>query len=384
MKILITTDWYSPVVNGVVTSVLNLKKELEARGHEVRILTLSQKLSTYEDENVTYIRSISAGRIYPGARIRATLATSAIRDLVAWQPNVIHSQCEFSTFFMAKYIARELNIPLVHTYHTVYEDYTHYLMPNKKWGKRIVATLSRHLTRYTYTIIAPTEKVRNILCSYGIDTNVCVLPTGIELDKFANELADGRRAELRDGLNIPEGNRILLYIGRIAKEKNLDEILEYHAKCEIADLTFVIVGDGPYRAELEKNVEKMGLSEKVRFAGMVSPKLVQEYYRLGDLFVSASVSETQGLTYIEALASALPTLCRRDDCLDGIIINGENGWQFESGEDYMQRLTEYFSNSENRTILGKNAFEYAQKTFSSQIFAKNAEQIYFDAIERYR
>ena len=101
MKILITTDWYSPAVNGVVTSVLNLRRELELRGHEVRVLTLSQDLHSSVQDGVTRIGSVAAGLVYPGVRLRTALAGRWVRELVEWGPDVVHSQCEFSTFFLA-------------------------------------------------------------------------------------------------------------------------------------------------------------------------------------------------------------------------------------------------------------------------------------------
>ena len=122
MKILITTDWYTPAVNGVVTSVLNLRRELEARGHEVRVLTLSQSPLSSRRDGVVRLGSISAGLIYPGARLRTALGSRYVRDILRWKPDIVHSQCEFSTFFLARKIAEHLDVPLVHTYHTIYED----------------------------------------------------------------------------------------------------------------------------------------------------------------------------------------------------------------------------------------------------------------------
>ena len=167
MKILITTDWYTPAVNGVVTSVKNLQRELERRGHEVRILTLSQSLHSWSRDGVTAIGSVNAGRIYPGARLRTAMAGRWVRELMDWRPDVIHSQCEFSTFFLARRIAEELDVPLVHTYHTVYEDYTHYFSPSVRWGRCAVAAFSRWVAAQVDGMIAPTGKVRGLLQGYG-------------------------------------------------------------------------------------------------------------------------------------------------------------------------------------------------------------------------
>ena len=160
MKILITSDWYIPAVNGVVTSVKNLRRELEARGHEVRVLTLSQNHRSYKRDGVTYLGSVAAGLIYPGARLRTALAGKWVREIVEWEPDVVHSQCEFSTFFLARRIAEELDIPLVHTYHTVYEDYTHYFSPSVHFGKKAAAVFTRWAPSHTDCLIAPTAKVR--------------------------------------------------------------------------------------------------------------------------------------------------------------------------------------------------------------------------------
>lgn len=135
MKVLITTDWYKPAINGVVTSVCNLREELQQRGHEVKILTLSRTAHSYEEEGVIYMGSVNAGYIYPGARLRVSSGRELYRGIIEWNPDIVHSQCEFSTFFMAKKIAEECKTPLVHTYHTVYEDYTHYFSPLQEMGQ---------------------------------------------------------------------------------------------------------------------------------------------------------------------------------------------------------------------------------------------------------
>ncbi|MBP3038864.1 glycosyltransferase family 4 protein [Bacillaceae bacterium Marseille-Q3522] len=383
MKILITTDWYTPTVNGVVISILNLRHELIARGHDVRVLTLSQTSRSFKRDGVTYIGSVGAGNIYPGARIKTALFGGFVQDILNWQPDMIHSQCEFSTFFIACKIAKKLGIPIIHTYHTVYEDYTHYFSPSKKWGRFLVASLSRWVTGATACVIAPTEKVKNILNSYGIQQDIHVIPTGIDLNRFKQSPAPERQRAIRKQLGIPEENQILLYVGRLAKEKNLEELLQYHANCAIENLTFLIVGDGPYRDTLERTTWALGICDSVRFSGMIPPKEIGDYYHIGDLFVSGSVSETQGLTYIEALACGLPALCRRDECLDGVVIDGFNGWQYENEQDYKSKLTDFLSRKEVRMRMKENAAGLAQRKFSSEVFAKKAERVYLNMLDKW-
>lgn len=363
-----------------MTSVLNLRRELIRRGHEVRVLTLSQTLHSFESDGVIYIGSLGAGKLYPGARIKAAFSSSFVQRLVDWKPDIIHSQCEFSTFLIARQIAKSLSVPIVHTYHTVYEDYTHYFVSNKKWGRRMVGFLSRWVTGQCAGVIVPTEKVRTILSSYGIERHVHVIPTGIDLARFTAESTEEKRLAIKKQLGIPEENRILLYVGRLAREKNLEELLQYFAKQSTQALTFVIVGDGPYRGALEQMASELGIRDSVCFTGMVPPEQIGDYYHIGDLFVSASTSETQGLTYIEALASGLPALCRRDACLDGVILNGYNGWQYEREPDYLEDMELFFGDESGRKTMRKNAAGFAQKVFSSAIFAEKAERIYLDAL----
>ena len=376
MKILITTDWYTPAVNGVVTSVKNLQRELEHRGHEVRILTLSQTLHSWSQDGITAIGSINAGRIYPGARLRTAMAGRWVRELLAWQPDVIHSQCEFSTFFMARRIAEELDIPLIHTYHTVYEDYTHYFSPSIRMGRCAVAAFSRWVADQTDCMIAPTGKVRNLLQGYGVRCPVFVVPTGIDLRRFQQGADPMRRAVLRASLGIPAENTVLVCVGRLAEEKNIQELLKLRALLGSRPVTLLLVGDGPDRPRLEQVARDLRLeAPAVIFAGMVAPEEVPDWYRLGDLFVSASSSETQGLTYIEALAAGVPALCRADPCLEGVIQDGENGWQYHSFQEFRRRLEDFLAHPETHEDLRRQAAASAEQ-FSAQRFAQRVERVY--------
>lgn len=382
MKILITSDWYSPAVNGVVTSVKNLRRELERRGHEVRVLTLSQTTRSWEKDGVTYLGSVAAGLVYPGARLRTALAGKWVRELVAWRPDVVHSQCEFSTFFLARRIAEELDVPLVHTYHTVYEDYTHYFSPSVRFGKKAVAVFSRWVAGQTDCLIAPTGKVRLLLKNYGVDKPVFVVPSGIDLRRFGGEPDPWRMAVLRASLDIPQDRLVLVSVGRLAGEKNIDELLRIRAAMGNSAVTLLLVGDGPDRARLEGLAASLGLAAPdVVFAGQVAPEQVADWYQLGDLFVSASTSETQGLTYVEALAAGVPALCRLDTCLVNVIRDGENGWQYRDEADFQRKLDCFLAQPHRRKQLSQNARQTAEG-FSAEHFAESVEAVYREQITR--
>lgn len=382
MKILITSDWYAPAVNGVVTSVQNLQRELIQRGHEVRILTLSPNRHSSSQDGITRLGSIGVGRIYPGARLRTVLAGKWIRELVEWGPDIVHSQCEFSTFFLARRIAEELNIPLIHTYHTVYEDYTHYFSPSVRLGRRAVVLFTRWITAQTDCVIAPTGKVRLLLEGYGVEPPVCVVPSGIDLRRFQQPQNHADTVEMRKKLGIPENWTVLVCVGRLAEEKNIDELLRLRAAMGQRPVSLLLVGDGPYRPQLEQQAAELGLhAPDVIFAGMVKPDQVADWYRLGDLFVSASSSETQGLTYIEALAAGVPVLCKADPCLADVVRQGENGWQYQGDTQFFQLLDQFLEHPETHAELHQKALASSEE-FSAVRFAQQVEAVYSAQIQR--
>ena len=381
MKILITTDWYKPVVNGVVTSVLNLTEQLERHGQEVKVLTLSRNCHSYKEGNVIYAGSVGMGKIYPQARVKIpVVAGEYMEELLKWRPDLIHSQCEFSTFFLAKRIAGELNIPIIHTYHTMYEDYTHYFSPQKTWGRSLVQLMTRKLSDQVDAMIAPSGKIAGILEDYRVSCPVSVIPSGIDTEKYRKRIDDGSRKALQKQYGIKENETVLVYIGRMAKEKNIEELLWYQKSVQ-KYAKLILVGDGPYRQTLEEKANEYGVTDSVIFTGMVSPDEVARYYQIGELFVSASTSETQGMTYDEALAGGVPLLCRKDDCLKEVIVEDKNGWQYENVSMYIECIQKWkeFSEDEKRNI--RNTAVKTADQFSSESFAKQVEQVYLAVLE---
>jgi len=385
LRVLLTTDWWEPVVNGVVASVQTLRRELMALGCEVRVLTLSQGWRTRREPGVYRLGSVSAGLVYDRARIGMPGSRRVLRDIERWHPDVIHSQCEFSTFVWARRLARTLAVPLVHTYHTIYEDYTHYYSPSRTMGRKVVASFSRRVLAGTDAIIAPTAKVSRLLRGYEVDRPVSVIPTGLDLHRFrpaadAAERADA--AALRARLGIAPGQKVLLSVSRLAKEKNLDEVIDMVAAADRADAVLVLVGDGPYRHELDERVDALGLRERVRFAGVVDPAEVQRWYRLGDVFVSASLSETQGLTFIEAMACGLPLLCRRDPSLAEVVLEDRTGWQYETPEQFRAHLAQLLEDPHRREEMSLAAAEHARATCGAETFGSRVLDVYREAIGR--
>ena len=377
-KILITTDLYTVPTNGVVTSVQNLFDELTAKGHDVRILTISDTYHSRREGAVYYIRSMPLKAVYPDLRMPISFRHKLIQEIIDWKPDIVHSQCEFFSYQFAARIAKITGAPLVHTYHTLYEQYlTSYVVPSKRMGDFLAKFLSRRRLKRVDTLVAPTQKVENTLQGYGMRAPISIVPSGISLEQHHQRLSAQERLERRRSLGIGDEAQVLLNLGRLGGEKNLGELLTLFAEARQKNdsLKFLIVGDGPAREELEAQAKALGVEQHVIFTGMVPPAEVQNYYQLGDVFVSASTSETQGLTYIEAAANGLPLLCRQDDCLADVLQEGENGYEYTSAEEFLNAIDAVMENPQWRKSAARRSEEIAA-TFDKKAFGEAIEQIY--------
>lgn len=377
LKVLITTDLYTVNTNGVVTSVHNLFQELIAKGHDVRILTISENHHSHKDGAVYYIRSVPLGAVYPGVRMPVSYRHKLIQELIDWKPDVIHSQCEFFSFQFASRISRITGAPIVHTYHCLYEQYVTYLVPSRRLGQVLVRVLSRQRLKKVRILVAPTQKVENALHSYGLHNPISVVPSGISLEQHYQRLSLEERMEKRHALGIRDDQLILLNLGRLGTEKNLEELMDLFAEAlkENGNIVFLIVGDGPAKENLEKQAQRLGVAGSVIFTGMVEPTEVQNYYQLADVFVSASTSETQGLTYVEAAANGLPLLCRQDDCLVDVLKEGENGYEYTSAQEFLNAIDTVMEDPQWREAASKRSEEIAAG-FDKKAFGEAIESIY--------
>lgn len=384
MKVLITTDLYTTATNGVVTSVRNLSGELAEAGHDVRILTLSDTIHSHKEENIYYIHSLPL-KVYPDVRMplpRSPHSQELLREIIQWKPDVIHSQCEFFSFHYARRIAKRTGAPIVHTYHTQYEQYVSYVLPGNLGGDLLVKTFSRKRLKKVDIIVAPTAKMKQVLENYGVKNDIAVVPSGISLQQHQGRMTQQEREKMRQLLGIPEEHKVVLNLGRLGNEKNLDEVVRlFAAQLERRpNLTLLIVGDGPARENLAKQAKELGISDHVIFTGMVDPAEVQKYYQLGDVFVSASTSETQGLTYIEAAANGLPLVCRQDPCLDGVIQNGENGYTYTSPDEFLEEM-DLVLEDPDWCIAASQQSEKIAAAYGREQFAQNIEAVYESVIQ---
>jgi 1,2-diacylglycerol 3-alpha-glucosyltransferase len=368
------------MINGVVTSVLNLQSELTLRGHEVRVLTLSQDEHSYYKDGVYYLASFKLP-IYPDFHATLHIPQQFMNDILFWHPEIVHSQCEFFTFGFARRIAQKSNVPFIHTYHTMYENYAKYVKLNERMGDMAVPHFLHRRLRNVQMIIAPTQKVADALISYHLTSPISIIPTGIHLSKFTIQQTEESLGKLKTKLGIDLDAIVLLSVGRIAQEKNPEELLRNMVQLvqKNEKLVLLFVGDGPQREDLQKLTSTLKLQGRVFFSGMVNPTEIASYYQLGTIFVSASDSETQGLTYIEAMASGLPVICRYDKCLKEVVQQGFNGFTYTNESEYWSLIQQTLDNKTLYENFCNHAKIVAQK-YSIERFGKEIENLYHQCL----
>lgn len=382
MKILLTSDTYENQINGVSCSVITLRDELRKKGHDVRVLTLSSNRESKMVKTDYLIGSFSVP-FYPDARQTLKFKDKIIEDIVKWHPDIIHIQTEFSIGKISKKIAKLCNCPYINTSHTMYEDYTTYVIPSKKFGKVIAKKFLKSVYKHSDAIIAPTKKTKESLEGFGITNPIHIIPTGIDLDRFKKKVSVLEKSKLKSKLNLTSKSKILVSIGRVAKEKNLDEIINFLPDLVKKDSNIVLLigGDGPHKKNIEQKVKKLHMEKYVRFLGMIPPHDTYKYYQLGDVFVCASTSETQGITYIEALACGVPLVCRYDKCLDGVIINDFNGYTYTKKDEYIDNIFKIINNKSLHKKLKENALN-SSVNYSKEKFSDDIEKLYIDVINK--
>ncbi|MCL1791791.1 MAG: glycosyltransferase [Peptococcaceae bacterium] len=389
MNVGLFSDPYYPIVDGVCNSIGMLKAALEGLGHEVHVFTTTNPLMDEEEVNVHRSASLPF-LLLPSRRVGMPYNPKAVLLVRQLHLDVIHTHTEFTmgTFGMA--MARILKKPLIHTYHTLYEDYSHYWTKGIKYfekpSRKAVRVMSRTFCNACDRIIVPTEKTRDLLNRYDVQTPIVTIPTGLMLERFRRENIDGDEvAQLRSDYGIGPDDKVILFIGRIAKEKQLEDLFEILPEFLEAheDVKFVIVGDGPWRSVIEDVVAAKGLNNRVVFAGEHPYVTIGKFYQLGDVFINASQTETQGLTYLEAMAAGVPVLARADKCLEGVVENGVSGVTFEDVAEVPGHLERILFDDEWRGMIRTKADEVVSG-YSALAFARKVEAVYREAMLDYR
>ncbi len=390
LNIGIFTDTYVPYINGVTTSVLILKKSLEKMGHNVYIVTVNNEALHYkyeDNDKIIRIPGIPTG-IYD-YRLTGIYPVKVINKIKKWNLDVIHSQTEFGVGTFARIIAKQFNIPLVHTYHTMYEDYVHYITHGyfNKSSKKIVEYLTIFYCDKTISeLIVPTKKAYDLFKEkYKVDRNVYIVPTGIEVEKFYRE--NNKKLDIvskRKSLGIDKDDFVVLFVGRIGSEKNIELLLSSMRSLSgsLPKMKLLIVGSGPDLGNYQEYIKKYKLEKKVIFTGAVPWENIQDYYMVADVFTTASHTETQGLTVVEAMAASLPVVCVSDESFQDTVIDGLNGLVFNNRREYKRCMISLYK---DRELLGKLAKQarITSGVHSARYFAEKVLDVYRIAINNY-
>jgi len=394
MRIGLFSDQFYPQVSGVVTSIKMLYEGLEAMGHECYIFTAIDDENCKDNPEITSKKIINfPGIYYPfkaASEYKFNIAHRRfVKEIAKYNLDVIHINTEFNMAKIARTAAKELHIPVVYTVHTAWIQYICTLFPvSDKFMHPFWVMCMRNLfTKPTYKsaeiTILPTKKMLPDLKNYGIKGNdFRIIPTGIELFRFSD--FKGTKEEL-DKLKEELGLKdkfIFAYIGRTAKEKNIEFIIEAFSKIANQNdkARLLIVGGGPILDELKDYASQLRIYDKVVFTGLIPWEKIPYYYHIADVFVNASNSETQGLTYVEALASGVPVLVKNDPCIEDVVQEGYNGFIFDTLEECVSKMQYCIDNDLTEV---KNNTEPSSRKFSKEAFAKNIYDVYCEAIKSY-
>ncbi len=385
LRVAIFSDTFVPDINGVAVSTHNLWKGLRDAGHYAVVVTsnpFSRKV-TFED-NVLRIPGIEIERLF-GYNFAAP-NRKAYRILRNLKINVVHVQNEAGMGIFGKLFARAQKLPYVYTYHTMYEDYTHYATRGKMepFAKSIIRNFSRWQAESAAEFISPSDKTKVAMREYGVYRYINVIPTGIDFTKFVPQPESLAFAEQYKKAHELDKTFNIVYVGRVAKEKSIDVVLEGYAKYinenENHGTKFVIVGGGPAIPELKAYAEKLSISSFVHFVGRVEPHEIGAYYYLGEIFVSGSLSETQGLTYMEAMAAERLLLCRFDEGLVDVIKEGISGFYFTDATDFGTKLSnvkKLTKAEREKVVAGANKIV---DNYSNEKFIERTVEVYHRAL----
>ena len=377
MKIGLFTDSYPPYINGVSTSVYNLREALKKLGHTVYIVTINDSIIKHEydeKEKILRIPGIPIG-IYD-YRLSEIYPISTVKMIKKWNLDVIHSHTEFGIGIFARILSKKFKIPLVHTYHTLYEDYTHYITHNHfdKLSKKIVKDLTKvYCVKTAKETIVPTDKIYKLFKEkYMITKNISVIPSGINIERFFEENVQKDKVEqIKEKYGITKDDFTIIFVGRLAPEKNIEFLLNAQKKLiekKIFNIKLLIVGDGPDKENYINISRKLNIFDKVIFTGKIPQEEIQYYYQCADAFVTASNSETQGLTVIEAMAAGVVPICINDMAFMEMLPNKS---LFSNQNEYINKLIT-FSTDENlrkeyKLEIRKKAEEYSSKSYAQKV-----------------
>ncbi|MBI3984465.1 MAG: glycosyltransferase family 4 protein [Candidatus Levybacteria bacterium] len=371
MKIGLFTDGYYPQINGVATTVEELKESLRVLDHSVYIV--APKYPKYKDKDPKVFR-LKSFRLYrnPELRLSYMFPDKIFQKVLKVDFDIIHGFSGGSVPSLGLALAKLKKKPYVFTYNTRLNHYTHYFLGGKILRPKAVEKVVELYCNVCDYVVAPAEYVKKELIEFGVKKPIAVIPNGVDIKKFKPFKSD----LLRKKMGLSKNDKVILYVGRLAKEKSVDFLIRAFAKLKHDNIYFAIVGDGPERKNLENLVKKLDLGKHIIFLGFVEHNSLADVYNSADVFVFSSTTETQGMIIPEAMASGLPVLTVKDKVFDQFIENGVSGFMVENKETiFAQKLQEILQDKGLRTRISKEARLQALK-FSLDEIAKKFENLY--------
>jgi len=384
MNILFISDVFFPRVNGVSTSINTFATELRALGHQVTLIAPSY---TDEDKQEEWIVRVPSHKIYFDPEDRL-MNFGKLKALLPWirdkHFDVIHIHTPFTAHYVGIHFGKKLDIPVVETYHTFFEDYLHHYLPfiPQFISRKLARTISRRQCNAVDGIVSPSKPMLDVLKQYGIKTPAEVVATGLDDSSFAR--VDGEH--FRMSHDIPLTQPMLLFVGRVAHEKNIGFLLEMHLELikNHPDALLVITGEGPAEESIKQSIEKLGISNKVRMIGYLDRghELIA-CYKAADIFVFASKSETQGLVLLEAMAQGTAVVAIAELGTKSILIEGEGVLIAKDDiNDFADKVSALLSDAPKRQMIGEKGRQYAQEKWGAGILAKKVAKFYKSTINQ--
>jgi 1,2-diacylglycerol 3-alpha-glucosyltransferase len=378
VKILFLSDVYFPRINGVSTSIRTFVGELQSLGHEVHLIAPDYGVAT-DDED--WIRRVPARSIYfdPEDKLmKYGVALESLMQLRSEDYDLIHIHTPFVAHYLGLRLARLLGVPSVETYHTFFEDYLHHYLP---WMPKLLARgfarmVSRRQCNAVDAIVAPSQPMLDVLRQYGVGVQAEVIPTGLQAHSFKRADCASFRARFGIGLDRP----VMLYVGRVAFEKNIDFLLRmtHELRKKQPDILLIVAGEGPAEASLHKLSDELKLQDNIHFIGYLDRhKELNACYKAADVFVFSSKSETQGLVLLEAMAQGVPVVAIAELGTKSILVEGEGALIAPEDEAvFADRVFSLLGDRSRLVALGKSARNYAVKRWTSGRQAKRMLQFY--------
>ncbi|MDY4902861.1 MAG: glycosyltransferase [Treponema sp.] len=385
MNIALFSDSYLPTKSGIVTVVIQLKKILEDLGHNVVIVTVGRDEFDFDEnspdeKNVFRVKSILSP-VGDGQYIGIPFKKEVVAFLKKHNIEIIHAHTEFFMGHMAIVAGKELNVPVVASTHTMWEDYyRYYLHLGKMIPRRVIRKAVQLVYRKFYAFINVSKKAHDYFNKPFMLPHIpsAIIPNAIDGAKFARkECSEKEKSDLKLKLGIKENEKVVLYVGRMVEEKRLLELYEIMKKVvsERNDVKIIFVGSGAMEKVLIKKCNTDSLSGKMLFTGFVDWNNLYIYYAISDVFVTASLSEMHSMTVLEALLAGKCVVCRKDSSFDDTVLDGVDGYSCESDEEMKDVLVKLLGNREEISRLSKNALEIC-KNFTLERHGKRTVAFY--------